>query len=85
MGLWGASQAIAFALGGFLGTVAIDISRALIADAATAYALVFGTEAGLFLVAALIGARLRVRRGDGNDEPAPTFGDVAMVEVLDAR
>jgi BCD family chlorophyll transporter-like MFS transporter len=44
MGLWGAAQAIAFALGGFLGTVAIDVSRAFIADPALAYGLVFSLE-----------------------------------------
>jgi BCD family chlorophyll transporter-like MFS transporter len=85
MGLWGASQAIAFALGGFLGTVAIDISRALISDTATAYALVFSAEAALFVVAAVIGLRLRAAEPEGRSSRAPTFGDVAMVEVLDAR
>lgn len=85
MGLWGASQAIAFALGGFLGTVAIDISRALISDTASAYALVFGAEAGLFVLAALIGANLRLAAVSGERPAAPNFGDVAMVEVLDAR
>jgi len=29
MGLWGASQAIAFGLGGFLGTVAVDVARSV--------------------------------------------------------
>ena len=85
MGLWGASQAIAFALGGFLGTVAIDISRALITDAATAYAWVFGAEAGLFVFAAMIGLHLRAGDESGARVAGPSFGDVAMVEVLDAR
>ena len=30
MGLWGAAQAISFAMGGFLGTVAVDIHWALV-------------------------------------------------------
>lgn len=85
MGIWGASQAIAFALGGFLGTVAIDISRALISEAPTAYAVVFMAEAGLFVVAAVIGLRLRAAGADKGRQTAPSFGDVAMVEVLDAR
>ncbi|MEE4108701.1 MAG: BCD family MFS transporter [Halieaceae bacterium] len=87
MGIWGASQAIAFALGGFLGTVAIDVSRALISEAPAAYAVVFSAEAGLFVVAAIIGLRLRAADADGNTgrQVAPSFGDVAMVEVLDAR
>lgn len=85
MGIWGASQAIAFALGGFMGTVAIDVSRTLISDSATAYALVFGVEAGLFVVAAAIGLRLRAPVQGRERAAAPSFGDVAMVEVLDAR
>ena len=85
MGLWGASQAIAFALGGFLGTVAIDISRAFIAEVSLAYGLVFSLEAALFVAAAVIGLRLKVLPGRAGQRSAPGFGDVAMVEVLDAR
>ncbi len=58
MGLWGAAQAIAFGLGGFLGTVASDVSRALLGSPATAYAVVFAAEGALFLVAAALAARL---------------------------
>lgn len=85
MGLWGASQAIGFALGGFLGAVAIDISRALIAEVALAYGLVFSLEAALFVCAAVIGLRIEVRPSRAGQRSAPGFGDVAMVEVLDAR
>ncbi|MFK8042032.1 BCD family MFS transporter [Congregibacter sp.] len=84
MGLWGASQAIAFALGGFLGTVAIDVSRVFIGDPVMAYGLVFSLEAVMFVVAAVIGMRLRP--AVSNDQrPMPSFGEIAMVEVLDAR
>ena len=62
MGLWGAAQAVAFGLGGFLGTVAIDIARALIADPAAAYATVFLAEGALFLFAAVLAARLATGR-----------------------
>lgn len=58
MGLWGAAQAIAFGLGGFLGTVAVDLMRALVDDPAGAYATVFAVEAVLFIVSALIALRL---------------------------
>ena len=85
MGLWGAAQAIGFALGGFLGAVAIDISRALIAEVALAYGLVFSLEAALFVCAAVIGLRIEVRPSRAGQRSAPGFGDVAMVEVLDAR
>jgi BCD family chlorophyll transporter-like MFS transporter len=52
MGLWGAAQALAFGLGGFLGTAAVDATRALLADPAWAYGLVFLAEAAAFLAAA---------------------------------
>jgi BCD family chlorophyll transporter-like MFS transporter len=52
MGLWGAAQAIAFGLGGFLGTLASDFARVVLAQPALSYALVFGSEAGLFVAAA---------------------------------
>jgi BCD family chlorophyll transporter-like MFS transporter len=54
MGLWGAAQALAFGIGGFLGTVASDIARYLLSSAALSYAFVFASEAGLFVVAALM-------------------------------
>jgi BCD family chlorophyll transporter-like MFS transporter len=52
IGLWGAAQAIAFGVGGFLGAAAIDAARALFSDATLAFGLVFAIEAVLFLVAA---------------------------------
>jgi BCD family chlorophyll transporter-like MFS transporter len=58
MGLWGASQAIAFGLGGLIGTAASDLARWLIGTVGTAYASVFAAEAVLFLVAAAIAARV---------------------------
>jgi MFS transporter, BCD family, chlorophyll transporter len=54
MGVWGAAQAVSFGLGGFLGTVAIDVTRALTGDTPLSFAVVFGLEAGLFLLAAAI-------------------------------
>ncbi|MGC4405350.1 BCD family MFS transporter [Methyloversatilis sp. MC4-4] len=58
MGLWGAAQAIAFALGGFAGTVAVDLTRALIVEPGVAYALVFAGEALLFIVSAAMAMRI---------------------------
>ena len=49
MGLWGAAQAISFALGGFLGTVAVDIAGLWLENPAAAYGLVFFAEAALFV------------------------------------
>jgi len=52
MGLWGAAQAFAFGLGGFVGTLASDVARYLLTSPALSYSVVFASEAGLFVVAA---------------------------------
>ena len=51
MGLWGASQAIAFGTGGFIGTVLADLARRMVGSSAGAYAFVFGLEVVGFVVA----------------------------------
>jgi MFS transporter, BCD family, chlorophyll transporter len=75
MGLWGAAQAIAFAIGGFSGTVLADLARLATGDAASAYATVFVLEAGMFLVAAILAARLAVTR-------LPAFRVLPMKEAV---
>jgi len=63
MGVWGAAQAIAFAAGGFLGAVGVDLGRHLMADAGSAFTAVFITEGVVFLIAAAVAAMpARVRR-----------------------
>lgn len=80
MGLWGAAQAMAFASGGVVGTAASDLTRWLIADVGLAYALVFAANAGLFLAAARLAARVEPHvqssRTDlrGRYEPQPAGG-----------
>ena len=54
MGLWGAAQAVAFGLGGLMGTAASDVARWLIASPGAAYASVFGFEAALFVLSAVL-------------------------------
>lgn len=54
MGVWGASQAIAFGLGGLTGAVGVDLFRRLTATTGSAFATVFAIEAALFLVAAAL-------------------------------
>ena len=56
MGLWGAAQALAFGLGGLLGTSASDLARAVFGSPSLAYGAVFVAEAALFLIAARIAA-----------------------------
>jgi BCD family chlorophyll transporter-like MFS transporter len=58
MGLWGAAQAIGFALGGVVGTAAADIARFFIQSAGVAYASVFALEAVAFVVSAALAMRV---------------------------
>ena len=76
MGLFGASQAIAFGIGGFAGTVLVDISRAVLGSPVMAYATVFAIEAMFFLLAAALATAVGKREG---------FGDAANPLVLAAR
>ncbi|MFD2184426.1 BCD family MFS transporter [Rhodoplanes azumiensis] len=62
MGLWGAAQAISFGVGGFVGTLASDVARALLGSPVAAYATVFALEAALFLVSAVLAARVHPGR-----------------------
>ena len=57
MGLWGAAQALAAGFGGLLGAATVDVFR-LWMPASTAFGAVFLAEAFLFLIAALIAARV---------------------------
>ncbi len=57
MGVWGAAQAIAFAVGGFAGAAGVDVGRHLFAPA-EAFAAVFAAEAVLFLAAAVLALRV---------------------------
>ncbi len=58
MGLWGAAQAIAFGIGGLIGTAAVDLSRSFIESTGAAYSVVFALEAILFALAALMSLRM---------------------------
>lgn len=60
MGVWGAAQAIAFGLGGFLGTVGVDVTRALTGSVAHSYMAVFTLEGFVFLISALLAVRVGI-------------------------
>lgn len=59
MGVWGASQAIAFGLGGLIGAAGLDIARALLGAGAdgAAFQLIFAIEAAAFLLSALLAVK----------------------------
>jgi BCD family chlorophyll transporter-like MFS transporter len=73
MGVWGAAQALGFALGGLLATSLVDSARSLLASSSGAFAVVFGTEALLFLAAAVLAARAGAR-----SERAPSGAPTAV-------
>jgi MFS transporter, BCD family, chlorophyll transporter len=58
MGLWGASQAIAFGLGGFCGAAGADLVRFLSGSALMGYSTVFLVEAILFVGSAFVAAQV---------------------------
>ena len=62
MGIWGASQAMAFGLGGIIGTGLSDIARIVLGDPASAYAFVFFLEGVLFVVAAYLSFQTRAQK-----------------------
>ena len=62
MGVWGAAQAIGFAMGGFLGAAGVDLLRALTRDEVMSFGVVFGIEAGLFVAAAAMALRIAPAR-----------------------
>ena len=57
MGVWGASQAIAFGLGGLLGAIGVDTARHVLGQDGPAFQLIFSIEAALFVVAAALAMR----------------------------
>ena len=57
MGVWGASQAIAFGLGGLLGAVGVDFARHALGADGPAFQLVFAIEALAFVAAAILAVK----------------------------
>ena len=70
MGLWGAAQAMAFSLGGLVGTGASDIARHAFGSPLAAYFATFAGEAVLFAMAAAC-ARYAFPAGAPRSAPVP--------------
>jgi MFS transporter, BCD family, chlorophyll transporter len=66
MGLWGAAQAVAFGLGGVLGTGASDLARHWVGNASLAYASVFALESSLFIASAVMAWRVQALGHDAS-------------------
>jgi BCD family chlorophyll transporter-like MFS transporter len=67
MGLWGASQAIAFGIGGLAGAVSLDLARLVFADPSASFSTVFAVEGVLFVAAAWLATR--ISRPEGETTP----------------
>ncbi len=80
MGVWGASQAIAFGLGGFLGAVALDAARAVLGEPAPAFAFVFTIEGAAFLAAGVLALRVGRTAADDTRLPAMPAGEAIAAE-----
>lgn len=82
MGLWGAAQAIAFGLGGFLGAAMVDVMHFAVGNQMQAYASVFTGEAALFLIAALLASRIGAVTGSKSAH-RPSVTDVGENLLLE--
>jgi BCD family chlorophyll transporter-like MFS transporter len=71
MGLWGAAQALAFGLGGLVGTGASDLAHGLLGGHRSAYASVFALQAVMFAVSAVVALRLATPRAAPSAATAP--------------
>jgi BCD family chlorophyll transporter-like MFS transporter len=73
MGLWGAAQAIGFAVGGVAGTAASDLARWVLGAPGPAYASVFALEAVLFVAAAWLARSIVVPSGVKGSDALPVL------------
>ena len=80
MGMWGAAQAVAFALGGLVATSASDFARLALGTPQAAYGAVFAGEAILFLIAARLAQNVFAERATRPGSPQVS-GDMFAAQV----
>lgn len=80
MGIFGAAQAVAYAIGGFLGALGSDLARGMLGSPAGGYTAVFIAESVLFAIAALLVAG--DRRPGGRPELTATEQGDALLAAL---
>jgi BCD family chlorophyll transporter-like MFS transporter len=73
MGVWGAAQAGAFAIGGFLGAMGVDVMRGLMHQSSAAFLYVFCAEAFVFLVSAVLAGQRDAAASASPKERAPSI------------
>lgn len=80
MGVWGAAQALAFGIGGFIGTMVLDGVRYMSGSPETAFAAVFALEAALFVVSAKLALGVsKVGRDDALGMPTQPSNSLRKV------
>jgi len=77
MGLWGAAQALAFGLGGLVGTGLSDLAHVLLDGHRNAYASVFAFQAVMFAASAYVAKRLEASRGTASSPRPVPVGDAS--------
>jgi MFS transporter, BCD family, chlorophyll transporter len=89
MGLWGASQAIAFGLGSFFGAAMSDMAKLLFGSPVAAYSTVFAFEAVLFLAAAVLAWQISSakdsRQSNAGSKPSDSPSRDSLVASLTGR
>ncbi len=86
MGVWVAALAVAFGIGGFAGTVAVDVARIVLGSPLPAYALVFGAEALLFLVSAALAWQVaRLESGPALSRTTELMNDDEILSMAAGR
>jgi MFS transporter, BCD family, chlorophyll transporter len=89
MGLWGASQAIAFGVGSFFGAAMSDMAKLLFGSPVAAYSTVFAFEAMLFLVAAALAYQISPakdsRQSNAGSKPSDSPSRDSLVASLTGR
>ena len=78
MGVWGGAQAGAFAIGGFLGATGVQALRGALHQTGPAFVTVFAVEAAIFLVSAILAARLHAGGAPDRSEPNLSVSTISL-------
>ncbi len=78
MGVWGAAQAVAFGLGGIIGTAVVDLAHWQDISTASAYAMAFAVQSALFVIASALAVSLGRSSAPANSEYSLEISDAAV-------
>ncbi len=81
MGVWGAAQAIAFGLGGMLGTASVDLLNWLVQSHSFAYSMIFVAQSVLFLTSAILAKGINPGPSANTERSMPSITASTMVRL----